>query len=194
MDSIGMRRGGPRMSNAQIDALICEVRGNETAPLKDVSLAKRRSWEIRLCSAVEQLRAELAKTVIAVKGADPPASSAGEPSSDAGLRRFMRDATELASQAWPDDKPDATLSKALFAHLLEEAGELAGASRSFWGRSLRPDVKGSLAEVTAELGDVLVIVLRIAATHGADPVDAITGALAKFRERLSRAALKMEGE
>lgn len=127
--------------------------------------------------------AVLAKHLRALQGeATPP----DKEMLDCGILKYMDEATALAAEAWPDDKPGSALSKALFAHLLEEAGELAGASRSFWGRSLRPDVCGSLADVEGEVGDVLVITLRIAATHGVDPARAIDGALAKFRRRLDK--------
>lgn len=101
------------------------------------------------------------------------------------LDEQMKRATQLAHAAWPDDKPGQALRDALFAHLLEECGELYGAARDYDGRSLRPDKpRGSLLAIQDELGDVFVILLRIADSYSLQPSTAIDAALNKFARRL----------
>jgi len=98
----------------------------------------------------------------------------------------MQRAARLARRAWPEeqDRPVEGLCKELLAHLLEEGGELAGAIRSYHGRRLRPEVSGSHKEVTLEMGDVLIVCLRIAFLQQVDPYLAIDLSLDKFERRV----------
>jgi len=112
------------------------------------------------------------------------------------LKDFMKRATALSRQMWPDnpEKADKVFADRLLSRLLEESGELAGAIHEYFGKSMRPELKsGNLDAVREELGDALVVLLRIAGSLGVDPSQAVTEALDKFENRMKAVAEKQVG-
>jgi NTP pyrophosphatase (non-canonical NTP hydrolase) len=73
----------------------------------------------------------------------------------------------------------------LMSLLLEEAGELAGATRSFFGRKYRPEVgTGDVEAIKGELGDVLFVTLRLCEVWGTTPDECLDIVIAKLEGRL----------
>ena len=95
---------------------------------------------------------------------------------------------DLTRRMFPHDaeiSKDATRN--LISLLLEEAGETAGAVRSYWGRSYREDVvAGNVDNVKGEIGDCLVILGRLCNLFGATPDECLNIAMKKLEGRLQR--------
>lgn len=92
---------------------------------------------------------------------------------------------DIHRKAFPDLEGKA-LSRALFAILLEEAGELAGASRKYFGKRLRPEHRATQKDIEEEFGDVLFVLARIAGLHGISAPRALDTAIAKFVGRMEQ--------
>jgi NTP pyrophosphatase (non-canonical NTP hydrolase) len=75
------------------------------------------------------------------------------------------------------------VNQAYMAQLLEEAGELAGASRTLFGREMRPEKVGSIEEVKSEIGDVMVVLCAICELHQVEPLDCLNGVITKLEQR-----------
>lgn len=102
----------------------------------------------------------------------------------------QRDRIRRVTLATPTYKAadwDATPDNAhrMLARLLEEAGEISGAVKSYFGRPLRPEVqRGDIHAVQQEIGDCLVIIYRLCDMFQIAPSVAIDWALNKYENRL----------
>jgi NTP pyrophosphatase (non-canonical NTP hydrolase) len=83
---------------------------------------------------------------------------------------------------------DATIKETnskLMSLLLEEAGELAGSTRSYFGRKYRPEVNtGDLEAIKGELGDLLFIAMRLCDLWNTTPDECLEIVLKKLKGRL----------
>ena len=98
----------------------------------------------------------------------------------------------LTRRAWGPSSNETTpwVMDGLFAQLLEECGELRSSIRDLTGRSLRPDKPlTTTTDVMYELGDVLVVLNRIALLYDLNPDTCMDLALAKFESRLTKLGL-----
>lgn len=111
------------------------------------------------------------------------------PPNDTEMQKLGKRADTLSYRAFSENwnKTDRQTVTELLAKLLAEAGELAGAIETYYGRSLRPElVAGNFDEVEGEIGDVLTVMLRICSVFAADPETAVAKTLDKFEKRLER--------
>ena len=91
----------------------------------------------------------------------------------------------LANQMFGDQACTKANTQSLISLACEETGEMAGAIRSYWGRSYRPDVAAGDADaVLGEIGDCYVILGRIANLFGKRPEECLAIALRKLELRL----------
>lgn len=80
------------------------------------------------------------------------------------------------------------MTSKLLSLLLEEAGELAGATRSFFGRKYRPEVSaGDKEAIKGELGDVLFVTLRLCEVWDTTPDECLDLVIEKLERRLAAA-------
>ena len=103
------------------------------------------------------------------------------------VQRYRIRQLTLATPTYKASDWDPTPDNAhrMLARLLEEAGEISGAVKSYFGRPLRPEVRtGDLHAVQAEIGDCLVIVYRLCDMFQIAPSVAIDRALNKYENRL----------
>lgn len=104
------------------------------------------------------------------------------------LESFKQRVVDLASRAWPEDRPSASMADSLVAVLCEESGELARAVRSHWERRWgHPEETSATADnVTEEIGDLLFILARISQLCGVSLDDAATVVQDKISDRTRR--------
>ena len=80
------------------------------------------------------------------------------------------------------------MNSKLLSLLLEEAGELAGSTRSFFGRKYRPEVDaGDIEAIKGELGDVLFLTLRLCDLWETTPDECLNIVITKLEGRLKAA-------
>lgn len=105
------------------------------------------------------------------------------------LEQFKREVTDLAKQAFPNDVKGPQLADSLIARLCEETGEVAGEVRRYWRKRWGhgDEARAASADVAAEIGDLLFLVVRIADLCNVDLDEAQAMVLAKFRRRLAEA-------
>jgi len=96
---------------------------------------------------------------------------------------------ELAERMFGDSELTKANTQSLVSLLLEEAGETAGAIRSYWGRSYREDiVAGNVDNVKGELGDCLVIIGRLCNLFDSTPDECLNIAITKLQGRMQKKA------
>ena len=74
----------------------------------------------------------------------------------------------------------------ILSKLLEEAGELSQACRKYFGRKLHTENKGTVDSISEEIGDVLLIVERLAIIFDIDTKQALKDSVIKLEKRLSK--------
>ena len=73
----------------------------------------------------------------------------------------------------------------ILSKLLEEAGELSQACRKYFGRKLHTENKGTVDNISEEIGDVLLIVERLAIIFDIDTKQALKDSVIKLEKRLN---------
>jgi NTP pyrophosphatase (non-canonical NTP hydrolase) len=102
------------------------------------------------------------------------------------MQKKFEQVIELEHRMFPDNgAPRKETNSKLMSLLLEEAGELAGATRSFFGRKYRPEVDaGDVEAIKGELGDVLFVTMRLCEVWGTTPDECLDIVMAKLEGRL----------
>lgn len=104
------------------------------------------------------------------------------------IREIQKTIIAQAATAWPEEKNEneKVVMHSMLTKLLEEAGELAGACRNYYGSKSRPDKPGtdSIEEIEGEVGDVLVVALRICSLYKIDAATVLNKTMEKFQSRL----------
>ena len=74
----------------------------------------------------------------------------------------------------------------ILSKLLEESGELSQACRKYFGRKLHKENKGTIDSIREEIGDVLLIVERLAIIFDIDTKQALKDSVTKLEKRLTK--------
>ena len=91
---------------------------------------------------------------------------------------------ELCKKMFPDFHFSKEMDRTMMALLLEEAGELSGATRSFFGRTYRPDVEaGNLEDIKGEIGDCIYVIFRICQLWNVTPDECLKLVEEKLEKR-----------
>jgi NTP pyrophosphatase (non-canonical NTP hydrolase) len=99
-------------------------------------------------------------------------------------------ARELSVRRWgPIPLQDKAEGNAILAKLLEEAGELAGAISKHRGRLCSPEKTATLDDIREEIGDVLVVAIKMANHYDVIAYECARESLDKFESRLASAGL-----
>ncbi len=88
---------------------------------------------------------------------------------------------QFESKYQPLEETHSILSK-----LLEESGELSQACRKYFGRKLHVENKGTINDIREEIGDVLLIIERLAIIFDIDTKQALKDSVSKLEKRLNK--------
>ncbi len=110
------------------------------------------------------------------------------------LEQFKAQATRLMAEAFPHDEPGPQLADSLIARLCEETGEVAREVRRYWQKRWghEDEERASAQDVTAEIGDLLFVTVRLAALCGVNLDEAQAAVLAKVEQRLLRSGPRVK--
>lgn len=96
----------------------------------------------------------------------------------------IQEIIQLNKEMWPDrTKFDQVTVDRLIAQIVEELGEVHGATRSYFGRRYSPEKAASIVDVSTELGDLLAVVLTLHSITGEHLEDSLRYAINKLKRR-----------
>ena len=101
-----------------------------------------------------------------------------------GLELQITRLSDLRLTMWPESSEfNMVQVDHNFGTLLEEAGELRSAIRSFIGRPFSPEKKGSREHMVEELGDTLIPIIALSHMTGISFAEALQAAQTKLSIR-----------
>lgn len=109
------------------------------------------------------------------------------------IHQLIARAVELNASLWPDRmNRDMLTMDRLTAQAAEEAGEVHGALRSYFGREYSPEKTATLEDVAEELGDVMGLYFMIGAIMEVTPEHALELMVTKLEGRKKKSDIKAQ--